>query len=40
MSSSDIAELIGWFIGSFGLGLALGYLIALFKQGIKLTLNR
>jgi len=40
MTSSDIAELIGWFLGSFGLGLVLGYVIALFKQGIKLTTYR
>ena len=35
MDTSDIAIVIGELLGSFGIGLAFGYVLAVWKQGAK-----
>lgn len=37
MSPSELQELIGIFLASMGLGFALGYLIAAFNIGAKIS---
>jgi len=40
MTASDYKTLIGLFLGSFGLGLAMGYLLAVFKVAVRVIINR